>query len=135
MKTLLLTLLLIPALSLPVLAAPTPAHIMEKAKEAFKAQAEKELCPSQEGSEEEDEIICFVREVAIQGSFAAVRLAYQNQADSFVVYNKPKEKWTKILAQPWPDWEAAAEFETPVPQSVFTLLAKTLFPPEEAGEE
>jgi hypothetical protein len=112
------------SVSLPVFAKPSPSP---KPDVVLRNQAEKDLCPQ----DPEDETICFVRRLSIQGEWAAVRLAYQNSADSLVVYRKHKSGWGRHFAQMAPDWEEVRDhIHSPIPEAVYNKLMANLFPPE-----
>lgn len=127
-------LMLSPAvIAAPAAPAKTPsAEEIKKAQEALQKQAEKDLCPAP--INEDEESICFVRKLVLEGEWGALRLAQQYAADSLIVYQKQKGKWVKVLAQMAPDWEEAQAIGTKMPQALYLKLTRQLFA-EQASEE
>ncbi len=130
---------------------PTQAEEKPSPEVEFEALASAQLCPNnnkteeQENSEDEldegsgegsdeydDELpICFVRSFAIEGNWAAVRLAYERMTDSFYVFQLQAGKWVKVVSSAYPDWEYAHDQAPDLPEASFNKLSEELFPADE----
>lgn len=114
-----------------VLASEVPMEQTEtyiKEAETLQQQVQTDLCPASEDSDYE--LICFVRKLKIKGQWAGIRWVQQYMEDSFFVYHKQEGKWVKIMAQAMPDWEEVKSSDLEIPESIYSDLAKALFPPE-----